>query len=137
MSSEAEVLAANEAFYVAFAARDVTAMDSMWAKAAPVACIHPGWDVLLGRDDVMDSWRAILANPGSPRVRCARPTAHVCGETAFVVCVEDVGDSELIATNVFTREAGRWRLVHHQAGPFAKNRERAPREKKPSPKDLN
>ena len=36
------MLFANEAFYRAFADRDMAAMDGVWAVHAPVACIHPG-----------------------------------------------------------------------------------------------
>jgi hypothetical protein len=38
------VLDANSAFYRAFAARDVAAMEAVWSGERPVACIHPGWD---------------------------------------------------------------------------------------------
>ena len=38
---EADVLAANAVFYQAFATRDVTAMEAIWAVEAPVACTHP------------------------------------------------------------------------------------------------
>ena len=54
MTDEDEVLAANAAFYAAFANSDVKAMDSVWARRAPVACVHPGWEALVGRDRVMD-----------------------------------------------------------------------------------
>lgn len=114
-----EVLAANTAFYAAFAASDPEAMDALWARARPVACIHPGWDALRGRERVMASWRAILAGD-SPQVRCSAATAHVLGDSAFVVCHEMVEGSLLVATNVFVREAGAWKLAHHQAAPLAR-----------------
>ncbi len=30
---------------------------------------------------------------------------------------EAVGGGYLVATNIFIREAGAWKMVHHQAGP--------------------
>jgi len=36
-----------------------------------------------------------------------------------VICRELVGGSPLAATNVFVREDGAWRLLHHQSGPVA------------------
>ena len=120
---EVELLAANEAFYAAFDHRDASLMDDLWAAEAEVICIHPGWDLLVGREQVMKSWRAILDNPAAPRVRCRRAQARVCGQAAMVVCIEEIDGSELIATNVFTREADAWKLVHHQAGPVARRRE--------------
>jgi len=111
------LLAANQAFYDAFLRRDLAAMDALWARQHPVACIHPGWPALLNRAAIMQSWRQILSSPGAPTIRCAEPTAHLLGDAAFVVCYELLGDARLVATNVFAREDQAWRLVHHQAGP--------------------
>lgn len=117
MSDEAAVLFVNEAFYAAFAARDVQAMEALWATLAPVTCIHPGWRPLVGREPVMESWRAIMTHPHAPAIACRNPAAFVHGAFAYVVCYERVNGSVLVATNVFVREDGSWRLTHHQAGP--------------------
>ena len=107
MSDEEAVLAANEEFYSAFSTRDLAAMDALWAEETPVACIHPGWDVLLGRDLVMESWAAILGGPGAPQISCEAPRAFVHGASAFVICHEVLAQQgRLIATNVFVREGG-------------------------------
>ncbi|MBM4270069.1 MAG: nuclear transport factor 2 family protein [Deltaproteobacteria bacterium] len=120
MSAEVEsVLAANAAFYEAFANRDVEAMDEVWARDASVACIHPGWRALTGRERVMESWRAILEGPMAPEVACSRERPYVFGEVAFVICVETLEDGEMIVTNVFAREMGHWKMVHHHAGQIA------------------
>lgn len=115
--SEAAVLFANEAFYRAFADRDAKAMDALWAEDAPVACIHPGWPALIGREVVMESWRRILGGGSAPEIVCHAPRALIRGDFAYVICYEAVGNQALVATNIFLRERGLWRLVHHQAGP--------------------
>lgn len=115
----AAVLAANEAFYRAFAARDLAAMDRVWAREAAVACVHPGWAPLFGRDAVMESWAGILGNPSSPNIRCLQAQASVYGEIAMVLCYEVVERGYLVATNLFVHEGGVWKLFHHQAGPTA------------------
>lgn len=116
-----DVLAANGAFYRAFSSRNVPAMDALWARAVSVACIHPGWDALRGRELVMGSWRSIMESATCPEVVCEKATAHVLGDSAFVVCEErvDGGADLLVATNIFVREAGGWKLAHHQAAPVA------------------
>jgi len=120
MSEEQAVLAANAAFYAALAAGDYAAMDRLWADAAPVACIHPGWPILVGREAVMDSWRRILATP--PGIACADAACHAIPGpdpgtgTAYVTCMERIGPALLAATNLFVREQGQWRIAHHQAG---------------------
>ncbi len=114
---QAAVLAANEAFYRAFAARDLAAMDRVWARGVAVTCVHPGWAPLLGRETVMESWAGILGNPDSPNIRCLEAQARIYGEAAMVVCYEVVQRGYLVATNLFVREGGAWKLCHHQAGP--------------------
>lgn len=113
------VLFANEAFYRAFADRDMSAMAEVWADGATLTCIHPGWGLLEGRNEVLESWRAILTNPDSPAVRSLGAQAHMQGEMAYVVCYEEINGNYLIASNIFIHEGRRWRLVHHQAGPTA------------------
>jgi ketosteroid isomerase-like protein len=114
-----DVLAANAAFYRAFAERDVDAMDALWARSAPVACIHPGWQALHGREAVMESWRSILDGPDAPAITCSRESVLSGEGLAVVLCVESLRGGSLAATNVFVREAGQWRMVHHHAGPIA------------------
>jgi hypothetical protein len=113
----AAVLRANEAFYAAFVARDMGAMEGVWSARAEITCIHPGWNVLAGREAVLESWEAILANPEQPRIVAGGAQAQMLEEVAVVICRELVGGAPLAATNVFVREDGRWRLVHHQSGP--------------------
>ena len=120
MGDEERVLAANAAFYSAFATRDADAMDAVWAAREPVACIHPGWRALRGRDAVLASWRNILGGPGAPPITCAAAAAHVFGDAAFVICIERIPAVELIATNVFVREDGEWKMVHHHASAMAR-----------------
>ncbi|HKJ71441.1 MAG TPA: nuclear transport factor 2 family protein [Gammaproteobacteria bacterium] len=111
------VLFANQAFYHAFNSRDADFMDRIWARHAPVACIHPGWDPLVGREAVMESWRQIFANTTGGTLQAQEERTVVSGDHAYVLTYEVIGEQPLIATNLFVREEGEWRMVHHQAGP--------------------
>ena len=117
MSDEAAVLAANAAYYDAFAAKDFVAMSDVWADN-DVSCIHPGWPALIGREAVLSSYREILRNPRQDPVACRNAHALVGDDNARVLCAEIVGDATLAATNWFCRIEGAWRLVHHQASPI-------------------
>jgi ketosteroid isomerase-like protein len=110
-----DVLAANRQFYEAFRGENYGAMDALWSRVAPVACIHPGWPALVGRELVMRSWRGILAS-GAPPIRAEGARVHRLGDVAYVLCEEVVPGSRLVATNVFVLESGAWRMVHHHAG---------------------
>ncbi|HTI88176.1 MAG TPA: nuclear transport factor 2 family protein [Alphaproteobacteria bacterium] len=116
MSEVAEVLAANAAFYAAFGQGDRAAMHELWARRGTVSCIHPGWPPVHGRDKVMSTWEGILDDPPRPAVRPVREVANVVGDTGVVVCYEAIGKVILAATNIFVREDGAWRMIHHQAG---------------------
>ncbi|MEQ8276092.1 MAG: nuclear transport factor 2 family protein [Deltaproteobacteria bacterium] len=114
---QAEVLAANSAFYAAFSAGDVNRMDTIWAEDALVTCTHPGWDVLVGRVHVMASWMGILSGQVTPaKVECHDAQVQIAGDLAVVTCVEHIADARIAATNVFVREDDRWRMTHHHGG---------------------
>lgn len=114
------MLAANAAFYAAFARRDLLAMDGLWTRRGRVCCIHPGWAALHGREQVLASWASIFAGEDDAEIRCLDPRVRVDGDAATVVCEEQLGEARLAATNVFVREGDAWRLWHHQAGPVAR-----------------
>ncbi|MBV9828803.1 MAG: nuclear transport factor 2 family protein [Alphaproteobacteria bacterium] len=126
MNDSDAVLAANLEFYRAFATRDLVAMDEVWAREAPVACIHPGWPILSGRDAVMESWQGILANPQAPRIACYDERVVLYGETALVLCEEELESGTLVASNFFVREGDGWRLAHHQASQLVARRPQRP-----------
>jgi len=122
MTDSDAVLAANLEFYRAFTARDLVAMEALWARSAPVACLHPGWPVLADRDQVMESWHSILANPAAPRIACYDERVLLYGEVALVVCEEELDGGTLVASNLFVREDGAWKIAHHQAGQLVARR---------------
>lgn len=117
MSDEQTVLDANEAFYAAFRNRDITGMEEIWAATAPVCCIHPGWTPLIGRATVIESWAAILSDPGAPPISCSNMNAFLHGGSALVLCQENLPQAQLLASNWFIHENGLWRLLHHHASP--------------------
>ena len=118
MTERDAVLAANLEFYRAFTNRDLAAMDALWARRAMVLCIHPGWTPLAGRDAVIASWRDILDHPEAPSVLCNDERAFLYGGVAVVLCEEELPGGRLAATNIFLKEDGHWRMVHHQASPI-------------------
>jgi ketosteroid isomerase-like protein len=113
----APVLAANREFYRAFRTRDVGAMERLWAESSALVCVHPGWEALTLRSEILESWRGILESRDAPPIRCRDESVRFAGDAAIVLCTELIGESALVATNVFVREAGAWRIVLHQATP--------------------
>ena len=113
-----DVLEANDRFYAAFNNHDFEAMDALWATSVEVACVHPGWMRLAGREEVMASWAAILRNPDQSRLVPGDARVVFTGASAVVHCREFVAGTPLVATNIFVREEdGAWRLIHHHSSP--------------------
>jgi ketosteroid isomerase-like protein len=127
MTDEDAVLAANAAYYDAFAEGNVDGMSRLWASDE-VSCIHPGWPVLVGRQVVLNSYRNILRNPDRERIAHRDHTVMIAGSEARVLCLEVIDGTgvALAATNLFRRIEGSWRLVHHQASPIASLFDEAP-----------
>ena len=138
-NSEQAVREANHHFYAAFAALDIEQMDQVWLHEDWVECVHPGWDLLLGWEEVRESWVRIFSSTQRMQVEISSVWVRVEGNVAWVACTEHVTstfeggfDQALVqATNIFVRrelpadaegatpaEASRWRMVAHHASPL-------------------
>ena len=118
-----DVEEANNAFYRAFEALDLRAMDEVWAHGPHVKCVHPGWHLLTGWEAVRASWEAIFANTQEMRFTLTDVLVAGSDELAWVTCTENilsetdgrVSVTSILATNVFELDRGTWRMVHHHA----------------------
>ncbi|KAI5561158.1 hypothetical protein POPTR_016G105600v4 [Populus trichocarpa] len=121
--SKASVLAANARFYNAFRKGDLAAMQSLWAKADNVCCVHPGASGIQGYDDVMESWELVWMNYDFPlEIELKNVRVHFRGDVGYVTCVEFVrtkGSSwgAQFVTNVFEKIDGQWLISIHHASP--------------------
>jgi len=111
------VNAANDAFYVAHEARDLDAMTVVWEHTDRTVCVHPGWPILRGWEQVEDSWRRIFDGVGRNQFIITNQSTIVLGDTAWITLEENLVDRAethaLAATNVFVRADGGWKLVAH------------------------
>lgn len=114
--TEQAALFANENFYLAFGARDMDSMASLWSERTVCLCVHPGWRLLRGREEVLGSWRNILANVAQPGIDFHNAQVVVTGDSALVTCYELIGDGVCLATNGFVLEEGRVRMMLHHSG---------------------
>jgi ketosteroid isomerase-like protein len=125
-TDEEEVLNANRTFYSALHSLDISLMAQVWAHEDWIRCLHPGWDLLVGWDEVQRSWREIFKSTDQMMVSISRTLVHVAGDVAWVSCLENVTSasqndfsSALVeATNIFQRRQARWLLVHHHTTPL-------------------
>ncbi|GGU02994.1 MULTISPECIES: nuclear transport factor 2 family protein [Actinomadura] len=130
--NRADVDEVHAEFYAAFEAGDFDRMSAVWADgqyAEGVSCVHPGWTMLRGREAVLRSWALIMANTSYIQFVLTDVETDVYGDHAVVTCKENVltadEDTEagflaggsIVATNVFVRAGGEWRLLLHHGSP--------------------
>lgn len=126
VKDEEKVLAANRRFYEALERLDLEAMDAVWVHEESAGCVHPGWELLSGWDEIRESWRRIFENTRRMKVGITDVTLRVEGDAAWVHCVEQVTSSFdtgfstawVQATNLFVKREGEWRLALHHSSPL-------------------
>jgi ketosteroid isomerase-like protein len=123
---EDAVRAANTRFYAAFESLDLAEMEAVWDHDEEVECVHPGWDLLLGWDEVRERWARLFANARRVRIALSSVWVRIEGNVGWVACTEHVttafadgfDDAMVQATNIFVRRDEGWMLVAHHASPL-------------------
>ncbi len=115
---------AEKAFYQAFEQADAEAMLAVWDDGADVVCIHPMGQALGGREAVARGWREILASGHRMHFTLIPLQFTEDGDLAVSLVYEHIrvdGESRtrppILATNVYRRTPGGWRIVAHHASP--------------------
>jgi ketosteroid isomerase-like protein len=124
MTIENDVRAASEKFYSALNRMlngDASPLEDIWSHSATVTTMHPiggrevGWNQVRGSREQV----AQLATHG--QVRLSYQFIQVAGDAAYELGVEHgqftlAGKpvtGECRVTNIYRRESGAWKIVHH------------------------
>ena len=115
------VVAANARFYEAHEANDLAVMEQVWERSERVVCVHPGWPIVRGWHDVIETWRRIFGGPQRLQFILTNIDVVIEGDVAVVTLDENLVDDGRTATiacsNVFIRVGGQWLMtVHHGSG---------------------
>ncbi len=121
-STVAEVTNANDLFYEAFRSGSIKKMKAIWGAGEHVQCLHPGAACIGGSDSVLQSWDIVFSSlpPGAQlEIGVEQTRVHADDTMGFVTCVENVkgddGVGTLACTNVFEKQQGEWKIIHHHA----------------------
>jgi ketosteroid isomerase-like protein len=124
------VSAASQVFIAATAARDIRAMDKVWAHEPYATFIGPlSTTVVVGWDGVRKAWEMRFGQFDRVTISMDKPHIRINGQAAWAVGMERVEllrkDGKTISfdafvTNVFENKGGQWLLVAHQATPVFK-----------------
>ena len=100
---------------------------AVWAEDEDIVCVHPAGTRLAGQDQVRASWTQMFAGGAHARVQ----VSHLAAVSGVMFAVHSVqenftlqgarpGDprpAPIVATNVYLRTAGGWRMIVHHASP--------------------
>jgi ketosteroid isomerase-like protein len=124
------VHAASRQFVAAIVARDINAMDTVWAHESYASFIGPlSTTVVVGWDGVRQAWQMRFGQFDRVTISMDNPHIRISGEAAWAVGMEKVDllrkDGKTISfdafvTNVFESKGGQWLLVAHHATPVFK-----------------
>lgn len=118
---------ANYAFYEAFTARNVEAMEQLWSRTPYARCVHPGWDPVVGWHDIRQSWTDIFRTMQEIEFELADVHVEVTGSLAWINLVafanvvtedEEQFETSVIATTIFEKFEDRWLIVLHHASHY-------------------
>jgi ketosteroid isomerase-like protein len=125
MSEVEGVEEANERFYRALENDDLKEMAGVWLHVDWVKCVHPDGDLIIGWEEIYQSWEDIFTRYAHMHVSVTDVEIKVEGDFALVSCHENVELSvdrasvpvseKIAATNLFQRVDEGWRMVHHHA----------------------
>jgi ketosteroid isomerase-like protein len=121
-----QVKAANQAYYAALSARDLAAMEHVWAQsprdvnvAPPIKpAAHTGWDT------IKKNYQTFWSTLDELTVLMEEPQIVVHGSVAWVYGIEqarrrakngEVSAGPNFGTSIFIKDGGRWLMVFHQA----------------------
>ena len=124
MSAEDEVRDASNKFYAALnrmANGDAGPLAAIWSHAATVTTMHPIGGREAGWDQVRNSWEQVAQLSSGGQVKLDDQVIQIAGDAAYELGVERgqmtlAGQQVTIdhrVTNIYRREAGAWKIVHH------------------------
>jgi ketosteroid isomerase-like protein len=124
MAAEDEVRQASGRFYAALnrmANGDASALSDVWSHGATVTAMHPIGGRQVGWDAVRESFNQVAKLATDGKIELRDQLIHVGGDMAYELGVE-AGPVKLAGhqvslehrvTNVYKREAGGWKMIHH------------------------
>jgi uncharacterized protein (TIGR02246 family) len=124
MSAEDEVRRASQEFYAALnrmADGDSGAMADIWSHSATVTTMHPIGGREVGWDAVRASFEQVAQVASGGKIELKDQLIRVAGDVAYEMGVEQgqlkLGGHQAAiehrVTNIYQRQAGAWKMVHH------------------------
>jgi ketosteroid isomerase-like protein len=121
MSTEDEVRAASDRFYSALNRMDVSQLETVWSHDDNVTAMHPMGGEEIGWPAVRSSFEQAAGVTSDVTVELTDRVIQTGDDLAYETGIErgrgkvagQQIDLEHRVTNVYRREGGQWKMVHH------------------------
>ena len=124
MSAEDEVRKASKQFYAALnemANGSAQSLTDLWSHNSAVTTMHPIGGRQVGWDKVWEAWDQVAQMASDGRIELKDQLIRVVGELAYEIGNEKASfkiaghqaDGEIRVTNIYQKEGGKWKVVHH------------------------
>jgi ketosteroid isomerase-like protein len=126
MAAEDEVRQASDRFYAAlnsWLGDDAGPMSAVWAHSTDVTTMHPIGEREVGWEQVWSSWEQAATVISAGQVRLNDQLIRVGTDLAYELGIEE-GEAMVAGervqfkqrvTNIYRREGGEWKIVHHHS----------------------
>ena len=102
---------------------DSCLMEGIWSHSPDVTTMHPVGGREVGWDKVREKWDQLAKLTSDGQIRLRDQLIRVEGDIAYEVGTEEgqvmLGGQQVSmqhrVTNIYRREAGAWKVVHHHA----------------------
>lgn len=126
MPAEDEIRAVATQFYAALNSvlnGDAAPMADVWSRGPDSTTMHPIGGREVGWEQVWASWQQVAGIASGGNVELGEQLIRVIGDAAYELGIERVDATlagqpvrrEVRVTNIYRREAGAWRIIHHHA----------------------
>lgn len=128
MNTNEQVRQASKQFYKALNQMlngDAEPMATVWSHGSEVSAMHPIGGREIGGEAVQASWEGVAGIASEGEVRLVDQRIHVGSDLAFETGTEryratlagEEIEGENRVTNIYRREEGTWKMVHHHTDP--------------------
>ena len=121
-----QILEVNDIFYRALGTRDLELMKTIWVLEERAGCVHPGWTILRGWENIYQSWENIFDPEDQVDINLSAVKILINKNMAWLTCVQEMvyikREPSMFnlsqSTNIFEKRDGRWLMVVHHASPI-------------------
>lgn len=124
MSTEEEVRKASTQFYAALNTMlngDAAPLSHIWSHSPDVTTMHPVGGRQVGWSEVQKAWEQVAKATTDGKVELKDQLIRITGDVAYELGTENAEftlggqkvSGEVRVTNIYQREAGAWKIIHH------------------------